>query len=152
MQKATLILILVAVALIAVIWGIFFIISSSNKSPDAVNNTVNNSFDIQGVKVEILSEGVGEGAKEGDRVTTHYVGTLQSGVKFDSSRDRNAPFTFELGKGKVIKGWDIGIVGMKVGEKRIITIPPELGYKSVSLPKIPANSTLIFEVELLKVN
>lgn len=149
MQKTTLILVLIAVALIVVIWGIYFIIANSNGE---LGGGSPKEIDVQGVKVEILTQGSGEGAKEGDKVTTHYTGTLQNGTKFDSSRDRNAPFTFELGKGKVIKGWDIGVMGMKVGEKRKLTIPPELAYKSIELPKIPANSTLIFEIELLKIN
>lgn len=150
MQKTTLILVAIAVILIVVIWGIYFIIANSNGGLNIGKS--NNTFDVQGVKVEILSQGSGEGAKPGDKVATHYTGTLQDGAKFDSSRDRNAPFIFELGKGKVIKGWDIGVEGMKVGEKRKLTIPPELAYRSIELPKIPANSTLIFEIELLKIN
>lgn len=150
MQKTTLILVAIAVILIVVIWGIYFIIANSNGGLNIGKS--NNTFDVQGVKVEILSQGSGEGAKEGDKITAHYTGTLVDGTKFDSSRDRNAPFTFELGKGKVIKGWDIGVMGMKVGEKRKLTIPPDLAYRSIQLPKIPANSTLIFEIELLKIN
>jgi len=91
-------------------------------------------------------------AKDGDLLTVHYVGTLQDGTKFDSSIDRGQPFQFTLGAGKVIKGWDKGLLGMKVGEKRTLTIQPEDGYGSQAVGPIPANSVLIFEIELLKIN
>jgi FKBP-type peptidyl-prolyl cis-trans isomerase len=101
------------------------------------------------MKIEILRKGSGKEAKNGDRVTVHYTGTLTNGKKFDSSIGRE-PFTFRLGAGEVIQGWDEGIKGMKTGEKRKLTIPPEEGYgKEGYPPVIPANATLIFEVELL---
>jgi FKBP-type peptidyl-prolyl cis-trans isomerase len=101
-----------------------------------------------------LTPGTGATANPGDRVSVHYIGTLaDGGKKFDSSRDRNQPFQFVLGQGQVIKGWDQGVAGMKVGEKRKLTIPPAMAYGAQGHPPvIPPNSTLIFEVELLAVN
>jgi FKBP-type peptidyl-prolyl cis-trans isomerase len=100
-----------------------------------------------------LVVGKGAAAKEGDRVSVQYVGTLMDGTEFDSSHKRNRPFDFELGRGRVIKGWDQGVAGMKVGGKRKLTIPPDLAYGARgSPPKIPPNSTLQFEVELVAIN
>ncbi len=99
---------------------------------------------------EILREGNGAVATAGQTVTVHYVGTLTDGKKFDSSRDRGQGFTFKLGAGQVIEGWDKGVAGMKIGELRKLTIPAEMGYGSRGFPPvIPANATLVFEVELL---
>jgi FKBP-type peptidyl-prolyl cis-trans isomerase len=96
--------------------------------------------------------GTGPSPEKGQQVTVHYVGTLEDGKKFDSSKDRNQPFTFTIGVGQVIKGWDEGVMSMKVGGKRKLIIPPDLGYGSRGAPPaIPPNSTLIFEVELLNV-
>lgn len=112
-----------------------------------------NNYEIQGMKVEIVKEGSGEGAKSGDAVTVNYVGKLESGVTFDSSIDRGKPFSFTLGDGAVIQGWDLGLAGMKVGEKRKLTIPPELAYgQNGAGNAIPPNATLIFEVDMLGIN
>jgi FKBP-type peptidyl-prolyl cis-trans isomerase len=104
------------------------------------------------LQIDDIKVGTGAEAKAGQKVTVHYVGTLTNGSKFDSSRDRNEGFDFKLGAGQVIKGWDQGVAGMKVGGLRKLTIPPELGYgKGGYPPVIPANATLVFEVELLSV-
>jgi FKBP-type peptidyl-prolyl cis-trans isomerase len=95
--------------------------------------------------------GNGESPSPGNIVTVHYTGWLENGTKFDSSVDRGQPFEFPIGTGRVIKGWDEGVMSMKVGGKRKLIIPPSLGYGARNLGKIPPNSTLIFEVELLGV-
>jgi FKBP-type peptidyl-prolyl cis-trans isomerase FkpA len=102
---------------------------------------------------EDLVEGNGAEAKSGRPVTVHYTGWLTDGKKFDSSKDRNEPFQFNLGGGQVIGGWDEGVTGMKVGGKRKLTIPPHLGYGARGAGGvIPPNATLVFEVELLGVH
>ena len=102
--------------------------------------------------IEDIRVGTGAEAKAGQTVSVHYVGTLTDGKKFDSSRDRGKPFDFPLGGGRVIKGWDQGVAGMKVGGLRKLTIPPSLGYGAAGFPgAIPPNATLIFEVELIAV-
>jgi peptidylprolyl isomerase len=96
--------------------------------------------------------GAGAEARAGHHVVVHYTGTLEDGKKFDSSRDRGQPFHFPLGGGRVIRGWDEGVAGMKVGGRRTLVIPPDLGYGSRAVGPIPAGSTLVFDVELLDVH
>jgi FKBP-type peptidyl-prolyl cis-trans isomerase len=103
------------------------------------------------LKITDLTVGSGPEAKNGMKVTVNYVGTLVNGTKFDSSIDRGEPFTFTLGAGEVIQGWDYGVLGMKVGGKRKLVIPADLAYGSRAIGTIPANSTLVFEVDLLGV-
>lgn len=144
-------IIVIVIALI----GIYYMVTNTNKNmpQENQNNETQNSFDIQGMKVEILQQGSGTEAKANDYITVDYVGTLENGQKFDSSIDRGVPLQFYLGQGQVIKGWDLGVAGMKIGEKRRLTIPSELGYGATGYPPvIPPNATLIFEVTLLKVN
>jgi FKBP-type peptidyl-prolyl cis-trans isomerase len=106
----------------------------------------------QKLKVEDLKVGTGREVKEGDTVVMHYSGWLTDGKKFDSSYDRGEPFETPIGVGYVIKGWDMGVPGMKVGGKRKLTIPSELGYGRYGVdPDIPGDATLIFEVELVAI-
>lgn len=104
----------------------------------------------EGFLTQELAVGQGATAEAGDSVTVHYVGVLQDGQVFDSSLERGTPFNFTLGVGQVIRGWDEGVQGMKVGGKRLIVISPEYAYGEQAVGSIPPNSTLIFEVELLE--
>jgi len=105
-----------------------------------------------GLIIEDVTVGEGAVAAAGQKVTVHYTGWLTNGTRFDSSKDRNDPFVFSLGGGRVIKGWDEGVQGMKVGGKRKLTIPPALGYGARGAGgAIPPNATLVFEIELLGV-
>ncbi len=106
-----------------------------------------------GLQYEEMRAGTGAKARSGQNVVVHYTGWLTDGRKFDSSRDRNQPFSFGLGAGQVIAGWDEGVEGMQVGGLRRLTIPPQLGYGEFGAGGvIPPNATLVFEVELLEVS
>lgn len=106
-----------------------------------------------GLKYEDITVGEGDTAEAGHMVTVHYTGWLTDGNKFDSSKDRNDPFRFKLGASQVIRGWDEGVAGMKIGGTRKLTIPPQLGYGAQGAGGvIPPNATLVFEVELLGID
>ena len=108
---------------------------------------------MEEMKVEVLQAGEGAEATAGKNVSVHYTGWLTDGTKFDSSVDRGQPFQFPLGAGRVIRGWDEGVAGMKIGEKRRLTIPSHMGYGERGAGGvIPPNATLVFEVELLGLN
>ena len=117
-----------------------------NVNLDAMTKTAS------GLYIQDLTVGTGDEATSGTTVIVHYEGWLSNGTKFDSSRDRNEPFSFLLGAGRVIRGWDEGVAGMRVGGIRKLVIPPALGYGvGGSLPTIPGNATLVFDIELLEV-
>ena len=117
-----------------------------NVNLDAMTKTAS------GLYIQDLTVGTGDEATSGTTVIVHYEGWLSNGTKFDSSRDRNEPFSFLLGAGRVIQGWDEGVAGMRVGGFRKLVIPPALGYGvGGSLPTIPGNATLVFDIELLEV-
>ncbi len=163
----------IGVAVVAIAIGAFvYIISSRPQAqsqalqPDIIESTMETASaeptataqakttqtKMEGLKIEDEVVGTGAEAVSGKKITVNYSGTLTDGTKFDSSYDRGTPFTFNLGAGEVIQGWDLGFAGMKIGGKRKLTIAPELGYgASGAGGVIPPNATLIFEVELLKV-
>ncbi len=126
-------------------------IVSCNEENEA-NATKKQVTAAKGFKIEDVKIGTGKLAEKGKMIEVHYTGTLTNGKKFDSSLDRNETFKFKLGTGQVIKGWDEGFAGMKVGGVRKLTIPPEMGYGSHAMGSaIPAHSTLLFTVELVNV-
>jgi peptidylprolyl isomerase len=144
---------------VAVSIAVFLFVSRNLFDSSSINpiTTINEEngldidFNAEGLIIKDLVEGSGTEAKKGDLLVVHYIGTLEDGTKFDSSRERNAVFEFSVGAGQVIKGWDLGLLGMKKGGIRILTIPPELGYGSSVAGPIPPNSTLIFEIQLLEI-
>lgn len=115
------------------------------------NSPGNEITTASGLKYVDLVEGTGASPQPGQTVVVHYTGTLQNGTKFDSSRDKGQPVPFVIGRGKVIKGWDEGLMTMKVGGRRKLIVPPQLGYGVTGNQNIPPNSTLIFDVELIDI-
>jgi len=142
----------IAVVIAIFVVGFFFIFGQGLMSLFTNKSTETAKTQQPELLVEDILVGDGDEALTGDRVVVNYTGRFVNGEVFDSSLVRKEPFQFVLGVGQVIKGWDDGIVGMKVGGKRILSVPPELGYGSQDYGPIPGNSTLIFEVELLKVD
>lgn len=143
---------IITVIIILLVIALAFFLATRPKELNAPTTEQNSTTNMEDLKIEVLKEGTGEASKNGDSLTVHYTGTLEDGTKFDSSVDRGTPFTFILGAGQVIQGWEQGMLNMKVGEKRKLTIPYSMGYGENGYGPIPPKATLIFEVELLKIN
>jgi len=139
---------LVLVVIIGLILTIVKNPNAQNIDTESVDNIVEEKSEVI---IEILTEGTDPASTVGDTLRVHYVGTFLDGEVFDSSRDRGEPFDVTLGLGRVISGWEQGLLGMKTGEVRRITIPPHLAYGESGTGSIPPNSTLVFEVELLEI-
>lgn len=149
MNKKTIIAVVVAVVVVGALIGGGLLSGLFTSTNNAEQKTMQQkALELQSKDITV---GSGDVAVAGKEVTVHYTGVFADGKKFDSSVDRGVPFTFTLGSGMVIKGWDQGVEGMKVGGKRILVIPPALAYGDKDYGPIPANSTLIFEIELLGV-
>ena len=150
-KKPLIITLLVLIALSLLMWVVVFF-SQKTDSPNFVTNIISEAkiSSMQGLKIETLRDGTGDGARKGDRVIIRYVGTFKDGTEFDSNLNDSQPLTFVLGQNKVIQGWEMGILGMKMGEKRRLTVPSSLAYgKTGRPPLIGPNTALIFEVELM---
>lgn len=157
MSKKTWIAVVVAVVLVFIFFGFDSIFNALIWSDTPADTSLQadvteTPMDITGLTIEDVVVGTGAEAKAGTLVSVHYTGTFTNGIKFDSSVDRGKPIQFILGSGYVIPGWDKGLLGMKVGGKRKLTIAPELAYGSTGQGAIPPNSTLLFDVELVAVD
>ena len=150
---------LITIGLIIFFIIIFYFLTKNPSSQDLTTSQITPTISmptlapskVTELKIEDLKIGTGKAVKSGDTVSINYVGTLENGTKFDSSYDRNQPFETQIGVGQVIKGWDQGVVGMKVGGKRKLTIPYQLAYGENGYGPIPPKATLIFEVELVSI-
>jgi len=153
MSKKTVVILVILILI--VVMGFVFLKPQEQfvQEQPALDNLQNINSQITTMQIETLNEGIGEGAKVGDNIAVHYTGTLENGTKFDSSLDRNEVFEYTLGQNRVIQGWEKGLLGMKVGEKRKLVIPPELAYGPNGVPPvIPPNATLNFEIEMMSIN
>ena len=146
MTKAIVFLVIAALAVAAVL---FVILRGGGSGGGEAGGEVTTTSGLKYID-EVV--GTGDSPTSGKNVTVHYTGMLENGTKFDSSVDKGQPYTFRIGTGTVIKGWDEGLMTMKVGGKRRLIVPAKLAYGAASRPGIPPNSTLIFDVELLGVN
>jgi len=157
-------LIYVSIILLIAIFSFIILSKFSTKPASSPQKSINKQStdktthqqpqDFKKLQIKTIQEGHGEReVKKGDTITVHYVGTLSNGKKFDSSYDRNKPFTFTVGQGMVIEGWEKGVLGMKVGEKRQLKIPSQMAYGEKGFPPtIPPKTGLIFEITLIRIN
>jgi peptidylprolyl isomerase len=123
----------------------------TNERTKAIMEAADDNGNVKSMIVDDIKVGEGAEVKAGDTVAVHYIGTLQDGTEFDNSKKRGTPFTFNVGGGQVIKGWDEGLVGMKVGGQRVLVIPPEKAYGENGIGPIPPNATLVFAIELVEI-
>jgi len=151
MAKDTIVVSAIGVGIVLLAGAIMFGIFRLPQAPPLVEEEEGQVMQEEKLVTEDIEEGTGDAVESGDTVVIHYTGTLKDGTKFDSSLDRGEPFETQIGVGQVIEGWDEGVVGMKVGGKRKLIIPPSMGYGTQGVPGIPPNSTLIFDVELLEI-
>lgn len=126
--------------------------NSTEQKAKTLAENMDNKGNLKNMVIDDVKIGTGTTVKEGDVVSVHYAGTLQNGQEFDNSKKRGAPFSFTVGGGQVIKGWDEGLVGMQVGGQRVLVIPPEKAYGEKGVGPIPPNATLVFSIELLEIN
>lgn len=131
------------------------VVATRDTEENALRENIENSVNAKGMLTDLVIDdvriGSGVGAVVGDSVTVHYIGTLRDGTQFDSSYVRGEPFTFKIGEGKVIAGWEKGLVGMQAGGERILVVPPDMAYGNRQIGPIPPNSPLIFSIELLEI-
>ena len=125
--------------------------NKTSERTEAYLEATNNNGKVERMVIEDVRMGDGDTVKAGDTVAVHYVGTLQDGTEFDNSKKRGTSFEFTVGGGQVIKGWDEGLVGMRVGGQRILVIPPEMGYGEKGIGPIPGGATLVFSIELISI-
>lgn len=154
MNKKPLIIILVILIALSLLAYFILVISKKTSSPNIITDIVSEAkiSTMQGLKIEILREGTGMGAQKGDRAVVEYVGTFKDGTEFGSNINTGEPLTFVLGENDVIQGWELGVLGMKMGEKRRLTVPSSLAYGRAGRPPlIPPNASLIFEIELMAI-
>jgi FKBP-type peptidyl-prolyl cis-trans isomerase len=145
-------ILLIVIAVSILLFFGYLVFTGKILAPSSVQTTqAPKAASSQGLKIEDIKVGTGREVKSGDTIVINYIGRLSNGTVFSSTYDSGQPFTTPIGTGDLIKGWDLGIVGMKVGGKRKLTIPPSLGYGDKTVGSIPPNSTLTFEVELLSV-
>lgn len=149
-MKKTLLFIALAVAIVV---GGYWITHNQPTAKTSQTQTNTQKTMQEQTQFQIIDEAIGTGemVKSGDTVQVNYAGTLEDGTKFDSSYDRGTPFSFTVGAGQVIQGWEQGLIGMKVGGKRKLIIPYTMGYGEQGMGPIPPKATLIFEIELLKI-
>ena len=123
----------------------------ANMRKKAIKEAADTNGNVKSMIVDDIKVGEGPAVKAGDKVSVHYIGTLQDGTEFDNSKKRGTPFEFTVDGGQVIKGWDEGLLGMQVGGQRILVIPPEKAYGEAGVGPIPPNATLVFAIELIEI-